>query len=238
MTSRIINTKKWKDLINLKEIEVIISIIVSLIIIILMYKLNFHKNFIYIKESIKTILSVFLGGLFAMLGFILTGIAVVISIFDIKLINAIKRKNNKDIILIILTSFEFSAFSVAITLILISITYTLISFDIVIISPHFFYSFSFIIIYLILFNIFYIISLIGNCISLYQIKSDLDEMPLINKSLIEECNEIRIDFILNSLGESLNLSRDDIRNKLIDFNIKSNSKNKHSINDYLEDYYK
>lgn len=238
MSSRIIENKKWKDLYNIKESEVKISLILTIIVLAVAIILDFHNSFIELEEAVKSVLSVFLGGLLAMLGFVLAGIAIVISLFDPKMLRMLRNLKKEKIVLQILISFEFSAFFIAVTVFIIVILYIAVSTNVPIINGIYFYGIFGLTVYSIIFNIFYIIALIGNCIRVYQISISFEELDFIERSLIDEANEIRIDYILNSLGKISNITREDLKHKLIEFAVNSEKDSKNEIIQYFSEYYK
>lgn len=237
MSSRIIQNKKWKDIYNIKEIEVKIALIITVILLSSAVFLDFHHEFITIQDDIKTIITIFLGGLLAMLGFVLAGIAIVISLFDKKMISFLQRIKKENAILQILVSFEFSAFFVAITILFLTGLYIVISLSEPVLGKVLFYVIFSVSIYSVLFNIFYIIALIGNCIRIYQLSIQFNEIDYLERSLIDEVNEIRIDYILNSIGNMSGTSRENLKESIVEFTKCSNNKSKDSIIKYLEKYY-
>lgn len=237
MSSRIIVNKKWKDLYNIKETEVIISIILTNIIIIVALLFDLRGNFVVLQDSIKSVIAVFLGGLLAMLGFVLTGIAIVISLFDKKMLKILKKMKKEEAVLQILTSYEFSGISLVITVLLLTILFVFISANVPVVGAGVFYGGCYITIYLVLFNLFYIIALIGNCIRLYLITIKFDELEILERSLIDDANEIRIDYILNSIGNAKSISREALRNMLIEYTNRTDKPSKKDIVEYFQNYY-
>lgn len=223
---------KWRDYYNIKNLEVRFSIVVSSIFLLILEYLDFYENFSNYEEMVKNLLLYSIGGMFGLLGFSLSGIAIVISIFGIE--DYIRFKN-KEIMKKVMSSFVFLAFNIGCAIFLYFIYYLFInsgrnklqfcSFEIVL----------FIYIYSISFLIFYTVALVRNCVWLFQIKVGSNETE--NGYTKAELNEIRIDAILSTMNEN-NMADGDEMMKLFEHYIsKSSIKNKENAISYLEKRY-
>lgn len=108
----------------------------------------------------------------------------------------IKKSNNEEKIEKILLSFQFLSFNLALGIFFSFLLDFLIFSEKNLVSVYVFYLIFFIYSYFVFFNIFYTVSLVGNCISLYKIKNLYDDIELERTTLIELLNDVRIDFIL------------------------------------------
>ena len=88
------------------------------------------------------------------------------------------------------------------------------------------------------FNIFYTVSLVGNCISLHKIKNLYDDIELERTTLIELLNDVRIDFILAQIGELRKKDPKDIVEERIQTVKQSSIEEKEALLKYLEEHYK
>lgn len=106
------------------------------------------------------------------------------------------------------------------------------------VSVYVFYLIFFIYSYFVFFNIFYTVSLVGNCIRLYKIKNLYDDIELERTTLIELLNDVRIDFILAQIGELRKKDPKDIVEELIQTVKQSSIEEKEALLKYLEEHYK
>jgi len=102
---------RLRDYVNLKEVEVVIAFHGTLFIMVLFYFLELYEDFYYIQEGISNLLLYFIGGFIGLLGVVLTGVAIVISLFENKVIEKIREINEEDPVDQVLTSFEFLAYN-------------------------------------------------------------------------------------------------------------------------------
>ena len=105
----------------------------------------------------------------------------------------IKKSNNEEKIEKILLSFQFLSFNLALGIFFSFLLDFLIFSEKNLVSVYVFYLIFFIYSYFVFFNIFYTVSLVGNCISLYKIKNLYDDIELERTTLIELLNDVRID---------------------------------------------
>src|SRR5699024_4110251 len=101
-----------------------------------------------------------------------------------------------------------------------------------------FYVILSIVVYYISFIIFYSISLIGNIIRLFYISHLYSGIQEKKMTLYEQVNEVRIDFILNSILNDSNVPKDEFRDKLVEFVNLSNFENKEELKKYFKEYYR
>lgn len=87
------------------------------------------------------------------------------------------------------------------------------------------------------FNLFYIISLIGECIKINKIKTQSREIISLEKTIYDIANEFRIDFILAILLKEKNLNREQLLKELCSMIDKSNISDGEIIKEYFRNYY-
>ena len=100
------------------------------------------------------------------------------------------------------------------------------------------FSFSFsVVVYHYVFNIFYIVALIGNCIEINEIKNTCTDISSNDRCKLGVANEIRIEYILALLLKEKGITRNMLLTNLFDIIDKSNIGEKQEIKDYLSSYY-
>lgn len=238
MLDRIIKYGKLKDFFNLKEFEVWFSLTLSFLIVFILYKIDVYNSIELYKDLIQNIILSIIGGLIGLLGFVLAGVTLVTTMFNKSLNQIIDRiTQNKESIIKILTSYEFLALSIGVEIVFLLVIGFINSSNLQSLNVNYFYLSIYIICYSILFNLFYTVSTVGNSITLYRISLKYSDLVVINKTVIDECNEIRIDYILNKFGLEKGLSREQLLSDLISFTRKTNSQNKEEVEDYFNNYY-
>ena len=170
--------------IELDSSEFILSILLTIIILFLAIIVKAYDNILLLKESIKAILSAFIGGYIALTGFVLSGIAIITSLFSKEQLVVIEKDEPQKLIGI-LVSFEYLAFLSSISAICLSLIY--VGFDVPynIIGCTSFYVFSAIIIFHILYTLFYSVSLCGNCIRIYNISLSAERIISLEREVKE-----------------------------------------------------
>ena len=161
--------KKLKDIINLKESETRFSLSLSIVLCLIFYVIGVFQNIYMYENVIHDILICFLGGFIGMTGFSLSGMAIMLGLFDKKQVIAIEKENGKGTIENVMSSYAFLAFISAMNVFIFLITEILISCDKKQLPVFLLIIYTFIICYLAFFDIFYAVSLVFNCISLFTI---------------------------------------------------------------------
>ena len=177
--SDIIKYKKYKDLYNRKSIEVIIALFSSIIFTFLLHFIISNSNYEDINNLIRALTKDIAIALIGLLGFIVTGLAILTSAISNKLMNILREKQKIQVIERILLSFYLLGFIIGITILIQIIMYVISFISIDIIKP-IFYIIVFIITYLVVFILFYSIALIGNCVQIFNIIN----IPIKNNSLL------------------------------------------------------
>jgi hypothetical protein len=229
---------KWKDYINRKAFEVRISVVFTLIILIMLGFLDVFNNFSSYLSPIQNITLNIATALIGMLGTILAGIAIIISILNKDVIKLIENLNSKKSIQKVLVSFEFLAFNIIMGIILYYILHFVLYVPKPLVPLIIFYLILGVCIYFFLFIIFYTISLIGNSIRVFIITNTYSDILEEERNLYDLSNEIRIDYIFNMLLNDQSITNEDFIKKLNDFVEMSNIKNKEEVKNYLKQYYK
>lgn len=234
---------KWKDYIAIRSFEFKFSAGTTIIIFLyLLLVLDVHNKFTNYVVPFQTFTSGILQALIGMLGIILAGLAIVISMLNNEMVKEIekqveKKEGKKHAISRILTSFEFLAFTISIWIFLILIiNITLYSKD-NLINGFLFYSIVVITLYFLSFIVFYTVALISNCVRIFYISNLSTVVTENEQTLFDRANEVRIDFIIKTISEDKKISGEEFLselNKVIDSTYPESSE---PLKKYFESYY-
>lgn len=213
--------KKLFDYINVRNVEVLLSIFSSVILFSVMYFTNVYSNFSVLTDKISDITLCIIGALIGVLGILLAGVAFIAELFTPEYIEALtyglkisKEKRGKvrankgrrtecetgeEIMDMLMGSFVFLSLHIGFYVVYLVGIYFLINSPIEIISKVPFYIVLYISLYMIVFTVFYTIALIYNCIELNIIKNRFYNSYKKEKSFFDKANEIRIDMIIATL---------------------------------------
>ena len=225
------------DLINGKEWEVKWSIGVSSLLLLLLLCIGFYDNFEVYEKALCDLLICFIGSMIGLLGFSLSGIAIIVSLFSKGETKNIEQINGKDTIAEILSSYTFLAKNIVVQCVALIVIYMLCSSEVVMAPIVIFYLILFLEIYHVIFILLYTVSLIENCIELYKIKNIYSEIESTQKTIHDNVNEIKIDFILSTLISNYGCSTTEVIDKMIQFVEESDISNKEAIIQYIKNQY-
>lgn len=225
------------DLINGKEWEVKWSIGVSSLLLFLLLCIGFYDNFEVYEKALCDLLICFIGSMIGLLGFSLSGIAIIVSLFSKGETKNIEQINGKDTIAEILSSYTFLAKNIVVQCVALIVIYMLCSSEVVMAPIVIFYLILFLEIYHVIFILLYTVSLIENCIELYKIKNIYSEIESTQKTIHDNVNEIKIDFILSTLISNYGCSTTEVIDKMIQFVEESDISNKEAIIQYIKNQY-
>lgn len=201
---------KYKDLINIRESENIISIGLAAIMSCILYSIHLYEELDSFYPLIEDIISVFMSGYIGMIGFSLSGMAIMLTVFSRKQIETIEECNGQGEIEKIMSSYIFLSFLSALnTAIFLIIRFVLAS-SLKKVSVLFFWTLVFCILYLSFLNIFYAVALVANCVSLFEISKLYPDKINDSSGITNLANNIKTDYVLGVLVRALNLSRDDV----------------------------
>lgn len=231
-----LKTKLW-DLINWKEPEVKISILLTTFSLPLLYYLQIYNNFSIYEGKICTILEIIIGEIIGLIGFSISGIAIIVALFSKEEAYLIKKINDENAIEKILRSYRFLSESLAVEIIYLIGVDLCISSNKELVNKYIFWILVMIIVYHFCFNISYLIALINNCIKLYKIKQIYGEIQKTNLDKQVERIEVRIDFILSTLMNLCKCSQNDLCKELIHFVEVSQLERKDELISFFEKKY-
>lgn len=225
------------DLFNIREWEVKASIISTLLLIICFKEIGLYPDFENFENILQNLILCILGAMFGLLGFSLSGVALIVSLFSRSELKKIDEINGIGTIEYILSSYTFLAANIAVQCLGIVMVYMLLSSGKDLVNEKVFWIIMAIEIYHVIFIIFYTVALIKNCIDLYKVKNIYAEIGDKEKNFYAVLNEVKIDFIFSTLMNIYNFSIEDIKNNLISFVNDSKLKNKDEIIEYIRKQY-
>lgn len=164
---------KYLDYINIHNREVIISIILTVILLYIAIRVDIFNNFTSVRAAFQNISIYIASGLLAMIGIILTGLALMLGLLDRKLLKEISSLN-KDMVNDLMLCFKFLIVNLGFSSILFFFIHFMLFVDNYV-SKIPFYSIVGLLIYYFVFLVFYTIDLIASSIDLYLIKNITDE---------------------------------------------------------------
>lgn len=230
---RLIKHKKWKDYCKL-ESECIIALILTFVVLVVFFALNIHGEFKSFYVAFQNITLYIASALIGMMGVILAGIAIITGVLNKKVVKKIDEINGSETVEKLLTSFEFLGFNTGVQIILFFLLYIILNSPRPLVNIGIFYFLVFIICYLFLFIIFYTVSLIGNCIRIFFLRNDYEDIIESERNFYELANEIRIDYLLEKI---IKKSDKDMVKDLNIFVDKFEIENKEEIKEYFIEYY-
>ncbi|WP_208592310.1 hypothetical protein [Gracilibacillus suaedae] len=230
--------KKWKDYISFKRFECKAALLATLSLLIFSMYIDIYDNFNNYIIAFQNLTIYIVQALLGLLGIILAGVAIIISVFNKNTLKKIKEiGEDKDFINKILISFEFLAFNTGIGILLFLIMHLSLYSQIQLVGKFNLYLIFSVLTYFLFFVIFYAISLIGNTIRLYYISNLYNDIETVEKSVYIKANEMRIDFILNTIIADANITREEFIESLNAYVEASNIENKDEIKEYFKKYY-
>jgi len=221
-------------LLDYTKIECYLSVIMSIITVIILYFL-YKQNSASVLTGILQNAILYTGiCLLGMLGFIISGLAIISGTVSNKIADEINKDGNFDTLLSILFSFYFIGAIIGFSSILYFISYFIVFLNFKFILILYLAS-AFILIYLVFFSILYSVSLLGTCINMFVInynysvncdtKSDnsLDEIfnafriDALTYTMINKDDEVTLAQFINNLKMCIlkDCQDDDIKEKLL-----------------------
>lgn len=237
MFERFKKYSKWDEYFSWKEWEVKATVIGTVIAVIFFMFLNIYGEFTYFEEPLKNLLLYLIGGFLGLIGIVLSGIAIVASLFDEKQTKLIEKVNGKGTIERLMCSFEFLAFNLGISVMYLIGLYLTICSRRPLVNKGLYIIIVGLTIYVILFNIFYTISLVGNCVSLTRVKTTYTAIIENEKNLYDVANEVRIDFLIATLLQEHSVPEYQFIKELEEHIKCSQVPNKVQVLQYLRKYY-
>lgn len=195
--------KSYKDFYSFKNSECKIALAFTIVSFIILNYINLFERFNMYRIALQNMSIYIASGLLAMIGVILTGIALMLGLLDKKFRDSIKGVVEGDPIRETMASFKFITVNIGIASILFFCLYFVLYIQLgipkYIYYRYVFYAVACLIIYYFVFIVFYTIGLVSNTIDLFFVKGMYEDIDSKEKTLYETANEMRIDFLMGEL---------------------------------------
>ena len=228
---------KWDDLVDFTSFECELALMFTVIFLTIIIVFRIYSNFKCFEIAFQNVTLYIASALIGMIGIILAGIAVIIGLLNKDAFNEIEKINGKNSVDKVLVSFEFLTFIIGTQIIIFFLTYIILYSPFNLPPQIIFYLIFAALFYIFTFTIFYTIGLVSNSIKIFFIKIMYNEISENEKNLYLEVNEIRIEFILNTLIEKYGIKKEDFLSELQTFVNESNINDKETVKKYLRQYY-
>lgn len=225
------------DLINIKEWEVKCAIVVSCVFVALFVYIGVYEKYLLYIDAIKNLTTNILNAFIGLLGFSLSGIAIIVSLFSKKEVELIEKDNGRGIINNILGSYVFLAKNIGIQCLVLIVIYFITYSERALLPFTCFYILLWLECYHVTFIIFYTISLVKNCVKLYKIKNIYEKISETEKTLYDEINEVKNDYIFSTLSNICHCTNEEVVKDLIRFIEEGEIKSKNEILKYIKNQY-
>jgi len=209
-------------LLNIRKFEVYFSLICSLLmtgIIIVFAITNVNDN--QVKDIVTTTQNILLNstfGLLGMLGFIISGLAIISGTIGNKVTHQIIQQKKFHSLLSILFSFFYIGRFVGITIILFISSYFIMGISLRF-NIYLYGIMSFLLSYCLFFSIFFSVSLLGTCLNIFTLNflySQEDSTTKGEKNVDSLFDDIRIDAITAILNRKFNIGEEEFIQSLIE----------------------
>lgn len=227
----------WKVFLD-NKFEILMSLISTCLIVLIGEYVGLYNYFEYYIEMINALIICIIGCIFAAIGFSLSGIAIISSLFTSQDIKKIEKYNGKGKIKKLLLYYYTLAKNLGINTVVLILCYFIINSTLDKPNGLIFRSGTSLIVFFTLYNMFYMISLVKNCIELYEIKNIYDNIQEYERNIIDDVNEIRIDLLFKYLIENSDKNVEEICNEIIEDIKGSEYDRKEEMIEYIEECYK
>lgn len=235
MLKMLTRNKKWKDYLNYKDDEVVISLIFSTLLCLGLIFCNLYEEFYHFEEIIKDVLIGIGTSSIGIIGLALSGVAIITGLFSTDQIDKIEKYNGQGSFERLMSSFLFLAFNCALLFVFSIMGIFFLWSNLNVPDKIIFFGIIFLYTYFTLYNIFYAVSLVGNCIAIFKIRNTYN--AIIEKDFFDVANEIRIDFIYGTLLKKYHISEKEFLNGLESAVQNSDVDCKERLIDYYYQYY-
>ena len=225
-----------KDIVNIKESETQIALLLSIVLCVMLYLMGFYNDISEYADLLQNLMICFIGGFIGMTGFSLAGMTMMVSLFNRKQVELIEKNNGSGVVEQIMRSYAYLAFISGINIFVLVIASVLISCNKKQLPLVLLIIFTFVVSYLSLFDIFYAVALVYNCISLFKI-SKLYNEDVREQSIENMANSIKTDYILGVLIEKLHITREDVFNGFRNEAAEMPEEAREAIMTYFEKHY-
>ena len=210
--------KKFKNLIDINEIEVKFTIILTTIFIFMFLEIDIYNNFNDYKELINRLFELLIGPYIGLIGLMLAGLSIILNMLNSRINDEIKvRLNGIDFVEEISFDFIMGCIIIVLHITYILFTIFLINSKLDLVQPILFYNLLASHIYLFFFIISYSVALIYNCYQTFLVANNIEGDIKRNLEDISIINETKIDLIIKSLSDNGIFHIDDYINEIINY---------------------
>lgn len=183
----LISSKKYKELYNLKRIEVIVGVISSIAFTRIIYYIGM-TNITGLNESIKNICLYLGSSLVGLLGFVIAGLSILTGTLGFSIAKKIDDENKANSIVGIFFSFHFIGMIIGIQIVLFFFSYFIMFIE-KDLSIKWLLILSIVLSYLFTFSIFYSIGLLGTCLRMFLINYKYNDKLTREKEILKKEEE-------------------------------------------------
>lgn len=199
MIRELFKKRKLLDFININNNEVLIALALTGILLYIEVKLDIYKNFDDFKLAFQNITIYVAAGLLAMIGVILTGLALILGMLDRRFIKEIDNIN-KDTVNDLMLCFKFLIVNLGFSSVLFFFIHFML-FVKIYIAQILYYFIVTLITYYFIFLVFYTVDLISTSIDLYLIKNitedtDMTEFDSEKNKLKRYIRDIKLEYLM------------------------------------------
>lgn len=222
----------WKRKLNFHEPEVVRASIASALFFITLLLVNFYDVFLCNIAELRSLMLGLTGGLLSLFGFSITGIAIVISLFNTRDINFIEELQSGSYVEI-LDTFKNFAYDMAINIILFILVYILMLTNCPAPGRFLFYVLVAALLYLFFYILFYGWALLCNCTALSNIKKVSTESQEEAKSKFDTLNEIGLEQLVEIIYQGSQQNSKSFYRTLLKAVKNSNLTQKDELSEYI-----
>lgn len=219
------------------EKEHIQAFVCALISLAILLSISFHDIFISKQTQIEQLILYVLSFFIALIGVVLGALALLVSFFSSKIVEAIKKERVEKI----LKSFYIIAKNMGYFIVAFICLYFILLSNYQVFPALIFYIFTFIYIYLFYYSIFYVIDLIRNINILFDIKNGYEK---IERKINENNTEFLLfiqEYILKKMVETGNINlknmKQEMESLIEDFYKETETEKKENIRKALYNYF-
>lgn len=191
------------------KFEILMSFVSTSLIVLVCEYVGFYNYFEGYLQMINALIICIIGCIFAAIGFSLSGIAIISSLFTSEDIKKVEKYSGKGKIKKLLSYYYTLAKNLGINTIVLLLCYFIVNSTLNKPNKLMFWLGTGLTIFFTLYNMFYMISLVNNCIKLYEIKNQYDNIQEYERNIIDDVNEVRIDLLFKYLMENSGENIDD-----------------------------
>ncbi len=228
---------KLKEFFIENKKEYIQTLFLTAILVYIINKLDIYNDFFYFKEGVKNISLCLIGGYIGLIGFSISGIAIITGLFNKNHLKIINGKGDNKLNKIMASYNHLSTLAVLIVIILL-ILYMALCSPKIIVDFYLFWIIEFAVLYLVVFSLLYASGLVKLTIRLYAVKNIYDKAIEYDNSLKNDINEIKIDVLFKIIMEKYNIELGQLVAIIEEAIEGSEYNNKENLKKYIRSQYK